>query len=248
MMASIANPLKDLRASMAVMSDPIRDLRASLMRISNPFAEIRNTVANSASLKSMREIEFEVQSNIEIDSKGTVTLDDKRITATALQELSNKIFYDSSIAKTNSLEESINNLVNEIRKQKDPLSQRILICFIYPLIIIVIASFLNPIVDHNVKSYLNSDKRALEKELKANANSVIDDRQLLLSLRYVSVDILNVRTSASTKSKPIGCLYFSSTVLIIEKRKNWTLIEWHDPETGAEITGWVFSRYLAKFR
>jgi len=111
----------------------------------------------------------------------------------------------------------------------------------------VIASFLNPIVDHNVKLYLNSDKRTLAKELRANVNSAIDNKEVLLSLRYVSVDVLNVRASASIKSEAIGYLHFSSTVLIIEKRKNWTLIEWHNPETGAQITGWVFSRYLAKF-
>ena len=247
-MASISDPLKDLRASMAFMSDPMKDLRESLTLISNPFIEIQKTIAGNASLKLIRDIAFEVEPDIEIDSQGTVTLATRSITATALQELSDKIFDNSSLAETHSLEEAINNLVNEIHKQKDPLSQRILICFIYPLIIIVIASFLNPIVDHNVKSYLNSDKRAMEKELKTNANSVIDDKDLLLSLKYVSVDVLNVRASASVKSKPIGYLYFSSTVLVIEKRKNWTLIEWREPETGAEITGWVFSRYLAKFR
>jgi len=168
-MALTSDPMKEHREMMISFTNPMKDLRASLARISDPFTEIQKTIADNASLKSIRDIAFEVQPNIEIDSQGTVTLANKRITAAALQELSDKIFHNSSLAKTNSLEESINNLVNEIRKQKDPLSQRILICFIYPLIIIVIASFLNPIVDHNVKLYLNSDKRTLAKELRVKS-------------------------------------------------------------------------------
>ena len=262
MMASISDPMKDLQASMALMSDPlkehrdmmvsfsnpVKELRESLVLISDPLSEIQKAIANNASLKSIRDIAYEVQSDIEIDIQGTVTLATKRITAAEIQELSDKVFQKSSLEGTGSLEESINNLVNEIRNQKDPLTQKILVYFVYPLIIIVIASFINPVVDHHVKSYLNADKRALAKELKANVNATVDNKGVLNSLRYVSDDVLNVRTSAAVKSETIGYLRFSSTVLVIEKRKNWTLIEWHDPETDAQIIGWVFSRYLAKFR
>jgi len=262
MMASISDPMKDLRASMALMSDPLKehrdmmasftnpmkDLRASLALISDPFKDIQKTIADSVSLKSIRDVAFEVQQEIEVDSKGVVSLATKRIAAAELQELSDEIFHKSSLKESSSLEESINNLINEIRSQKDPLTQRILICFVYPLIILVIASFINPIVDHHVKSYLKSDKRVLAKELKANVNSVIDNKDILSSLRYVSADILNVRASGTVKSETIGYLRFSSAVLVIEKQKSWTLIEWSDPETDAQITGWVFSRYLARFR
>ncbi|AWY00455.1 hypothetical protein A8139_10920 [Marinomonas primoryensis] len=262
MMASISDPMKDFRASISLMSypmkehremmasftNPMKDLLASLALMPYPFTDIQKTIANSVSLKSIRDIVFEVQQEIEVDSKGVVSLATKRIAAAELQELSDEIFHNSSLEKSNSLEESINNLINEIRSQKDPLTQRILICFVYPLIIIVIASFINPIVDHHVKSYLNSDKRMLAKELKANVNSVIDNNDVLSSLRYISADTLNVRASGSVKSETIGYLRFSSTVFVIEKQKSWTLIEWNDPETDAQITGWVFSRYLAKFR
>ncbi|MCG7645068.1 SH3 domain-containing protein [Alteromonas sp. Cnat3-28] len=262
MLASISDPMKDLRDSMTLVADPLKEhremlasflnpmkeLRKSIALISDPFSEIQKTITDSASLKSIRDIAFEVRPDIEIDSQGTITLATKRIAASELQELSDNIFQNSSLTETSSLEESINNLVNEIRNQKDPLIQKILMCFIYPLIIIVIASFINPVVDHHVKSYLNSDKRALTKELKATVNATVDNKDVLKSLRYVSADVLNVRASATVKSETIGYLRFSSTVLVIEKRKNWTLVEWHDPETEAQITGWVFTRYLERFR
>ena len=248
MRASLSDPLKENREMMASFTSPMKDLLASLELISDPFTDMQKTIINSVSLKSIRDIAVDDQADINVDDKGVVTLATKRIASAELQKLSDKIFHNSSLAETNSLEESINNLVNEIRSQKDPLTQRILICFIYPLIILVIASFINPIVDYHVKSNLNSDKRSLVKELKMNVNSVVDNEDVLSSLRYVSADTLNVRTSGSVKSEAIGYLQFSSTVLIIDKQKSWTLIEWNDYETGAQLTGWVFSRYLEKFR
>ena len=262
MMALINDPMKNLRASMELMSDPLKehremmasfsnkmkDLRASLSLISDPFSEIQKAITNNSFLKSIRDIAFETQPDIEIDSEGVVTLSSKRITAAELQELSDQIFQNSSLPESSPLEDSINSLFNEIRSQKDSLTQKILIYFTYPLIISVIASFINLIVDHNFKPYLNADKRSLAKELKTSVNSAIDNKDILSSLRYVSADTLSVRASASVKSKAIGYLRFSSAVLIIEKQKSWTLIEWNDPDTDAQITGWVFSRYLTKFR
>lgn len=162
MLASVSDPMKDLRAFMELMSDPLKehremlasfvnpmnDLQSSLARITDPISEIQKTIADNASLKSIRDIAFEVQSDIEIDSQGVVSLANKRIAAVELQELSDNIFHKPSLSETSSLEESINALVREIREQKDPLTQRILIYFVYPLIIIVISSFINPFVDY----------------------------------------------------------------------------------------------------
>jgi len=251
-----SNPIGDFRSSLAIMSDPFKehqkmttsflgpmeDFRASLAMPSNLFSVIQN----SASLKYIRDIAIETQPDITTDD--TISLSTKRITATELQELSNTIFRDASLARLGSLEESINNLVNEMRSQKDPLIQKILIYFIYPLIVITIASFTNPLIEYHVKSHPNPDKRVLVKKLKLGVNSVIDNRNALSAMRYVSTDILNVRAFDSIKSKTIGHLYFSSVVLVIEKKKNWILIEWNDSETSAQVTGWVFSKYLAKFQ
>lgn len=247
-LALMADPLKEHREMMSSFSNPMKELQASLTNISEPFRNIQNTLINNVSLKSIREIALSVQSDIEVDGEGVVSLSSKRIVVAELQELSDTIFRNSSLAESNSLEESINNLVNEIRTQKDPLTQKILIYFVYPLIIIVIASFMNPIIDHHVKAYLSSDKRALTKELKASVNSSVDNKDILNAFRYVSADTLNVRASASGKSETIAYLHFSSSVMVIEKQKSWTLIEWNDPETEAQVTGWVFSRHLAKFR
>ena len=120
--------------------------------------------------------------------------------------------------------------------------------FIYPLIVAIIASFINPVVNHHVTSYIDSDKRSLSKQIKNNVRLSITDDNILSAFRYVSADILNVRNAASQKSETIGYLRFGYTVIVIDRKKSWTLIEWSDPDSDVQITGWVFSRYLAKFK
>ena len=244
----LSNPMKEHHEMMASFSDPMKELRESLSLSSGSLGDILNAITDNSSLNSIRDIALEVRPDIEVDDKGGIFLSSKHITALELQELSNKILHESSLVETSSLEESINILVSEIRSQKDPLIQKILFYFICPLILIIIGSLINPLVEHHVKTYLNSDKRALIKELKLSVSSTINNKEILSAFRYVSADTLNVRSSASVKSEIIGYLRFSSTVLVVKKEKNWTLIEWNDPDTDIQITGWVFTRYLARFR
>lgn len=248
LVASLANPMKEHRALMASMPNPLKEFRDSIAAISNPYKELSESIVNSASFNLLKETALDISSNLSIEADGLISISSNRIAATELQELSDQIIHGSSLAQSTSLEESINNLVEEIRSQKDPLTQKILMWFIFPLLGLIIASFINPVVDYHVKSYLNADKRALSKQLKTNAKLSVSHESILGAYRYVSADTLNVRSSASQKSKLIGHLHFGCTVIVIERQKSWTLIEWNAPDTDAQITGWVFSRYLAKFK
>ena len=248
MMAKISDPMKEHREMMAKISDPMKEHREMIAKISNPLKNIEKLFTNSLSFELIKSAALEVQDSLKVDSQGGMTLSSKRVVAEELQTLSDQIIHNASLNTSNSLEESINNLINEIQLQRDPWTQKLLMWFICPLIIVICASVINPIIDDKIKPYLNSDKRTIVKELKSTVNSVIDNKNALSSLRYVSADILNVRSSASRKSEIIGYLYFSSAILVIEKKKNWTLVEWSEPDTDVKVTGWVFSRYLKKFQ
>jgi uncharacterized protein YukE len=248
MMAKISDPMKEYREMIAKISDPMKEYREMIDKISNPLKNIENLFTNNLSFELIKSAALEVQDSLKVDSQGGMSLYSKRIVAEELQSLSDQIIHNASLNTSNSLEESINKLINEIQLQRDPWIQKLLMWFIFPLIIVIFSSIINPIVDHKIKTYLNSDKRAIVKELKSTVNSAIDNKNSLSSLRYVSADILNVRSSASRKAEIIGYLYFSSAILVIEKKKNWTLVEWSEPDTGVKVTGWVFSRYLKKFK
>jgi hypothetical protein len=248
MMAKMSDPMKEHREMMAKLSDPMKEHREMMAKLLNPLKHIENLFTNNLSFELIKSAALEVQNSLKVDSQGGMSLSSKRIVVEELQSLSDQIIHNASLNKSNSLEESINNLINEIQLQRDPWTQKLLMWFICPLIIIICASVINPIAEDKIKPYLNSEKRTIIKELKSTVNSAIDNKSALSSLRYISADILNVRSSASQKSEVIGYLYFSSAILVIEKKKNWTLVEWSDPDTSVKVTGWVFSRYLKKFQ
>ena len=42
-------------------------------------------------------------------------------------------------------------------------------------------------------------------------------------------------------------LSFGKAVKLMKKERDFALVAWTDKESGAEIQGWVFARYLGKF-
>lgn len=247
MMAALCDPLKEHREMMAAMADPLKDFRESIAAIQNPFKDLSTAIASIDSLRLLKDIALDIGHNLSFESDGRVSLESKRVAISELQSLSYRVIHDSSVEPSDSLEESLNNLIDEIRAQKDPAIQKLLMWFIYPLIIAVIISFLNPVVDYHVKSYLNEDKRSLSKKIESKVAASVDD-SVLTNFRYVSADVLNVRYSASRKAETVGYLHFGYAVIVIDRQKSWTLVEWNDTDSGIRIKGWVFSRYLAKFK
>lgn len=247
LMASLADPLKEHWALMASMADPLKEFRASIADIPNPLKELSTSIAGIDSFQLLKNVAFEIGGDLSFHVEGLISLASRRMTISELQDLSYQVIHDSSLEPSGTLEESLNNLIEEIRSQKDPLTQKLLMWFIYPLIVAVIVSFINPVVNHYVESHLNEDKRSLSKKIESKAKKSVSNSSVLKDFRYVTADTLNVRFSATQKSETIGFLYFGYAVIIIDRQKSWTLVEWNDPVSEVRITGWVFSRYLTKF-
>ena len=244
MLAALGDPLKEHREMMAAMADPLKEFRESIAAIQNPFKDLSTAIASIDSLRLLKDTALEIGHNLSFDPDGRISFESKRLAISELQSLSYQVIHDSSVEPSSSLEESLNNLIDEIRAQKDPAIQKLLMWFICPLIIALIVSFLNPVVDYHVKSYLNEDRRSLSKKIESKVAASVDDR-VLTDFRYVSADVLNVRYSASRKAETVGYLHFGYAVIVIDRQKSWTLVEWSDPDSEIRIKGWVFSRYLA---
>ena len=247
LLASPADPLKEHRALMASLADPLKEFCASIAGIPNPLKELSTSITGIDSFELLKTVASEIGGDLSFDAQGIVSVASKRMAVSELQDLSYQVIHDSSLEPSDTLEELLNNLIAEIRSKKDPLTQKLLMWFVFPLIVVVIASFINPVVNHYVDSQLNEDKRSLSKKIESRAISSVADRSVLKDFRYVTADTLNVRLSATQKSETIGFLHFGYAVIVIDRQKSWTLVEWNDPESEVRISGWVFSRYLAKF-
>lgn len=86
-----------------------------------------------------------------------------------------------------------------------------------------------------------------KKVVKTIARQVVGAPEFLTEYRYVSAKVLIVRQNARSRSPEIARLTFGKPVQLIKKEKDFALVAWNDRESGAEVQGWVFARYLNKF-
>jgi len=142
----------------------------------------------------------------------------------------------------------IERLISEIKKVKDTCLQKIIWSFICPLIILLISLAIAPHIQDISKNVFSVNKAKVTKFIEREIPKTLSDKNVLYDLRFVIADVLNVRIRDYQRSDLIGTLYFGSIVRVIQKKTNWTLIVWKDEDNDLVIQGWVFSRYLKKFK
>jgi hypothetical protein len=118
----------------------------------------------------------------------------------------------------------------------------LLFTVIYPLLLCVYQDDLKQIV-HPRRP--RNEQRQLARAVAASVFERVP-AAALQTLRYVSVDVLNVRSSARRNSGCAGNLHFGDVVMEVRTTKDWTLVEFNDGDV--ELRGWVITRYLKRFR
>ena len=99
-----------------------------------------------------------------------------------------------------------------------------------------------------------TDYKVIKKNIKIEVNNTLninieskDVRDELLKVYgYVSTDSLIMRQSNKVRSRAVHTLNFGQVIKIIHKDRNWTLVEYESDEDV--IRGWVFTRYISKFK
>ena len=161
--------------------------------------------------------------------------------------------------ENDSLEKRIYNLFSAI-KNKHPILVGIIILFF-------IAPFYQSFIDYSkgmindkikeiqVRNETQNDRNKLEKDIKkevskewySNFSQDQNVRQALNEYRFVTADCLNVRVNSSTDSKVVYNLKFGQVVSLLNKNRNWALIEYTDDESIC-VRGWVYTRYISEFK
>ena len=254
------DPMKELRESMKAlqMHDPMKELRESMkaLQINDPMKDIRESMKTFRSLGTLGdlvngltderwELVLDGTDGIEVHADGQVTIDSILVTQEKVQEIAQQVISNCNEIRTLQFEQYIDSLINEIRSLKDPILQRLLAWLIYPLIVGLVLSVVNPVADYYIKETLNSgEKRQVVKDVSKAITNTVGNKAYLSSFRVVTATSLNVRKLGSTKSDVVGKLYLGDVVEVIEKGRNWSLISWQDTESDVVVRGWVFSRYL----
>lgn len=154
----------------------------------------------------------------------------------------------SEAAEQASFQEAIDRIVVAIESQQKPRVQLRLCMVLVELLKMVTATALSVLATHYAPAVLGESPQAAKKAVQHNAHAAVGSPLLLADYRYVSAKVLVVRQNPRALSPELGRLSFGKPVKLLRKEKDFALVLWTDSENGAEIQGWVFSRYLAKFK
>jgi hypothetical protein len=139
-------------------------------------------------------------------------------------------------------------LVDAIQKTEQPFVQRALFQVLWPLIVMLMGVILAPVADHYIKKHLSESPQESAKAVQTRAANAVVDLSQLTEYRYVSSQRLQVRDNPRANSPAVATLQFGQAVRVVEKGKDFTLVAWSSPDGSAHIRGWVYSRYLKKFK
>lgn len=183
----------------------------------------------------------------QVDSAGTVSLNNEYIDKTKELEATNEILNDDEL----SIGQKLYSIIERFEYNN---------FIIFILLKIFIFSPIQSYIDDMGKGIIESSIIAVQanennikinKEIKDNVVKNIDkeaknNKEYILNIyRFVNTNSLSVRVSNNTKSNKIYELKYGDVVKILKKNKNWSFIEYEEDE--AQIRGWVFTRYISRF-
>jgi hypothetical protein len=140
----------------------------------------------------------------------------------------------------------VDQIVEAIRDSRDTKLQKALWYLAVPLLI---GLFLLALEPYAKKLLETPQKQQSAKGVKKAARQAVgrDARELLETFRFVRATQLTVRATPRARAPAIGQLRFGQVVRVLEKTRDFTLVEWKSDDGKAEVQGWVFSRYLQRF-
>lgn len=145
------------------------------------------------------------------------------------------------------LKEAVDQIIAAIQAQQNPTVQLMLLLFFRKMLDWLIAGAIGAVMGYYAPQVLYKSPQAASKAVKEIAHEAIGAPELLVEYRYISAKVLIVRQNPRALSPEVGQLSFGKVVKLVKKDKDFTLVLWTNRESGVEIQGWVFSRYLGKF-
>lgn len=156
-------------------------------------------------------------------------------------------FITGAAVDQESLQEAVDRIVAAIQAQKKPTVQLMLWLFFRKVMDWLIGAAIGAAMSHYAPGVLGESPQAAKKAVEQTARVAVGAPELLVEYRYVSAKVLIVRQNPKAMSPEIARLTFGKSVKLLKKDKNFALVLWTDNESGAEVQGWVFARYLNKF-
>lgn len=114
-----------------------------------------------------------------------------------------------------------------------------------PFIVSVSANLAMPYVEGYLKQSPAVAPREQVKEIKKLSMGELGTA--LRDCRFVTAPTLRLRSTPNSRAKSVDTLQFGQVVTVISTKADWTEVSYEYGD-GELVSGWVFTRYLAKFR
>ncbi|WP_273020915.1 SH3 domain-containing protein [Rheinheimera sp.] len=119
----------------------------------------------------------------------------------------------------------------------------ILLHVFLPQVNSISANFLTPVIESYLQGNNLTDREKIKeiREIPVYLNDVTTD-----GLRFITGNNVRLRSEPSTKSEILDELLLGQVVTVLSKDRNWIEVT-YSYEDGQTMSGWVFTRYTAKF-
>ncbi len=145
------------------------------------------------------------------------------------------------------LQAAVEQIIAAIQAQPNPTVRLMLWLFFRKMMDWIIAGIIGVVISQHMPQTTPESPQEATKSVKRVVRATLDSPTLLAEYRFVSVKVLVVRQNPKARSPKLGELGFGKFVKLLKKDKDFALVLWTDKESGVEIQGWVFARYLEKF-
>lgn len=157
-------------------------------------------------------------------------------------------YVSENVAKDGALHDTVQMMTEVIAAQPNPGVQLMLLVCFKKLLDWLLAGAIGAAMGHYAPLVLGDSPREDKKIVNSTALEVIGSPVLLNGYRFVSSKVLVVRLNPGAKSPELGRLHYGAAVELLEKSGHFALVKWRDGESKVELQGWVFARYLSKFK
>ena len=273
MMGAVSQLLETLRVSANVVNaDTLQGMIKSITIRDSTIRTLGgiNWGLDSACIKAIsnlnmntKAIEQAMRQNLEIfrDIDFSSLIEGAEITGLTFDDFDLESALDDAVIDLNSnisLQQKILNILESFKKA-NPIIFILIYFFIFSPLQAAYNDAVFSLITSNTKTIANQvdilEAKTIEKNIKIEVNNILNvnfdsnevKQQVLNQYRYVSTNSLVVRKDKSVGSKAIYTLEFGQVVRLVYKNKNWSLIEYVDEDDNI-IKGWVFTRYISKFK
>jgi len=248
-MSKWLEPQHRLQEQMAKWLEPQRQLQEKMSKWLEPKWTFQKNIEKWEQSFKVEEFITDILSkaekdNIAINQDGTISVEGEIFSATEFSEVYSD-FLDS-IKNIPSPAQVLNFIGNYVQKLKKPIVT-LLLMFILPYLINITSNLTTSYFENAIVVLAEKPKREKIKAIKEEAHQDFSPG-FLQAYSFVTASTLNVRGGPSTKNPIIDEIYFGQVAKLVKKGRKWSAIEYADEDTGEVITGWVFNRYLSKFK